>query len=121
MQIVHSQAPVILVVEDEVLVRDCAVAQLQEAGFGVIAAGDAEAALHEFEERPDVTTVFTDINMPGRFDGLSLAHMIFRLRPQVQLIVTSGVRPDRSAMPAGVHFLAKPYDCNLLSAVFNAA
>ena len=121
MKTAHPTAPIIIVVEDEVLVRECAVAQLEGAGFNVIAAGDAETALHEFEQRPDVTTLFTDINMPGPFDGLSLAHMVSRLRPLVQLIITSGRSPDASAMPAGVHFLPKPYDCNTLSSLIRAA
>jgi CheY-like chemotaxis protein len=96
---------VVLVVEDEVLIRDCTVVVLEDAGFGVIAAGDAHEALRKFEGHAGVTTLFTDVKMPGEIDGLSLAHMIGQLRPGVQLIITSGLRPDDDRMPEGGHFL----------------
>ena len=112
----------VLVVEDEVLVRVCTVALLEDAGCSVIEAADAEEALRAFEAEPHVTTLFTDINMPGRFDGLSLAHRIFELRPNVQLILTSGRgAPARDEMPAGGHFLPKPYDHQQLTALIRAA
>lgn len=112
----------ILVVEDEALVRACTAALLEEAGCGVIEAADGEEGLRAFEANAQVTTVFTDINMPGLFNGLALAHKIFRLRPQVQLILTSGRGALTEAeMPAGGHFLPKPYDCQQLTALIRAA
>jgi CheY-like chemotaxis protein len=118
----YTQSPLVLVVEDEALVRSCAVSQLEEAGFDVIEAADAEEALREFDGHARVTTVFTDINMPGPFDGLSLAHKIFERRPDVQLILTSGRGvPSAGEMPAGGQFLLKPYNCNLLTALIRAA
>ena len=112
----------ILIVEDETLVRVCTAALLEDAGCQVIEAGDAEEALRAFEAHAQVTTVFTDINMPGPIDGLSLAHKIFRMRPQVQLILTSGRgSPSEHEMPAGGHFLPKPYDCSQLPALIRAA
>jgi CheY-like chemotaxis protein len=96
--------------------------QLEDAGFGVIEAADAAEALQEFTQDDRVTTVFTDINMPGEFDGLSLAHQIFLLRPRVRLILTSGRgQPHISQMPEGVRFLHKPYDCLSLTVLINAA
>ena len=118
----HMHHPLVLVVEDEALVRSCAVSQLEEAGFDVIEAADAVEALREFDGHSCVTTVFTDINMPGEFDGLSLAHKIFKRRPDVQLILTSGRGvPAKSDMPAGGQFLLKPYNCNLLTALIRPA
>jgi two-component system, response regulator PdtaR len=115
-------SPFVLVVEDEALVRDCVVAQLEDAGFRVIEAANAESGMREFECNSRLTTVFTDINMPGLFDGLALAHKIFRQRPDVQLILTSGRGgPLESDMPAGAHFLMKPYDSSCLSALIKAA
>jgi CheY-like chemotaxis protein len=114
--------PFVLVVEDEALVRNCTVAQLEDAGFAVIEAADAEEGLREFEDHALVTTVFSDINMPGAFDGLSLMHKIFRLRPKVQLILTSGRGfPPNAEMPAGARFLMKPYNANQLTALIKAA
>jgi two-component system, response regulator PdtaR len=118
----HQRPPVVLVAEDEVLVRTCVVIQLQDAGCDVIEAGDAAEALREFETHGDITTVFTDVNMPGPFDGLSLLHKIFQLRSGVQLILTSGRGPPlENEMPVGVHFLPKPYDCQSLADLIMAA
>jgi CheY-like chemotaxis protein len=114
--------PLVLVVEDEALVRNCVVMQLEDAGFKVIEAADAEQGLRQFQDRQEVTTVFADINMPGRFDGLALAHKVFHLRPHVQLILTSGRPPPQDIeMPPGVHFLTKPYSCNSLTNLIKAA
>jgi DNA-binding NtrC family response regulator len=114
--------PFVLVVEDEALVRDCAVAQLEDAGFDVIEAADAEEGLRGFEDNVLVTTVFSDINMPGAFDGLSLMHKIFRLRPEVQLILTSGHGvPLGTEIPAGARFLLKPYNAKQLTSLIRAA
>ncbi len=112
----------VLVVEDEALVRECTVAHLEDAGFNVIEAADGEEALHEFEGHALVTTVFSDINMPGAFDGLSLAHKIFQLRPEVQLILTSGRgAPLDADLPVGARFLLKPYNANQLTSLIRAA
>jgi DNA-binding response OmpR family regulator len=114
--------PVVLVVEDESLVRICVAIQLQDAGCDVIEAADAAAALREFKAHDAITTVFTDVNMPGPFDGLSLTHKIFDLRSTVRLILTSGRDAPRiHEMPVGAHFLPKPYDCTSLAALILAA
>jgi DNA-binding NtrC family response regulator len=118
----RRRRPFILVVEDEAMVRGCAVAELADAGFRVIEAANADEALRQFEDHALVTTLFTDINIPGEFDGLSLAHKVFVLRPNVQLIITSGRgEPLESEMPAGGQFLPKPYDCDFLKALIRAA
>jgi two-component system, response regulator PdtaR len=118
----NKKTVLILVVEDEALVRACTTALLEEAGCDVIEAADGEEGLRAFEANAQVTTVFTDINMPGSFNGLAMAHKIFQLRPQVQLILTSGRGAlSEAEMPAGGHFLPKPYDCNQLTALIRAA
>jgi len=117
----RKRPPRVLVVEDENLVRICVVDQLQEAGCDVIEAADAVEAFREFEAHDGITTVFTDITMPGPFDGLSLSHKIFQLRRSVQLILTSGGgSPLSREMPAGARFLPKPYDCTSLAALIMA-
>ncbi len=82
----------------------------------MIEAADAEEALQAFEDHPEVEAVFTDRNMPGPFDGLSLLQQIFKRRPDVRLILTSGRgEPDPGDMPEGATFLAKPYDIRCLT------
>jgi CheY-like chemotaxis protein len=66
----------VLVVNDEVLIRLSAVAGVEAAGFEVIAASNADEALHVLESRDDVRAVFTDVHMPGSIDGLGLARVV---------------------------------------------
>ena len=108
----------ILVVEDETFIRLCAVLDLKDAGYVVFDAADAQEALRVFGEHPEITTLFTDINMPGAVDGLALAHLIAGLNSGVQLIITSGrTEPTRRNMPAGACFLCKPYTSSAVSAL----
>ena len=101
---------VILVVEDQTLVRMFMTDFLDEAGFKVFEAVSADEALTVLEARPDVQAVVTDIEMPGSMNGIELAHMIRHRWPGVGVIVTSGrQRPGLEDLPDGVPFLAKPY------------
>ena len=110
---------VILVVEDEVLLRLNAVDVLTEAGYTTIEAANADQAIQILEARSDISIVFTDINMPGSMDGLKLAQAIRKRWPPVLLIVTSGKHMLRdSDLPAGGRFIPKPYsDEQVLSVV----
>ena len=107
--------PVVLVVEDEFVVRMNAVSLLEEAGFGVLEAGSADEAIALLESRRDIRIVFTDINMPGSMDGLRLAHAIRNRWPPIELVLTSGkMRVRNEDLPARGRFLSKPYDPNKL-------
>ena len=102
--------PLVLVVEDEVLVRLHAVSLLEEAGFRTLQAGSADEAIALLETREDIRIVFTDINMPGDLDGLKLAHAIRHRWPPIELVLTSGQAniSDEDLPERGV-FLEKPY------------
>ena len=110
--------PVLLIVEDELLVRTVAVEIAEEAGFAVLEAGDAEEAIRLLQSRPDIRVVLTDINMPGSLDGLELAQAI-RLRwPPIQIVVTSGkMTPAADELPERTHFVPKPYDFSRLASL----
>lgn len=100
----------ILVVEDEPLVRMDAVSMLEDGGYDVVEAADAEQALTQLERRPDVDTLFTDVNMPGEMDGCALAYAVIALRPDMRLFITSGAGvPEDGDCPAESTFLPKPY------------
>jgi CheY-like chemotaxis protein len=102
---------VILVVEDEALIRMTAADMLQDAGFATYEASGPEDALAQFARHPEISVLFTDINMPGGFDGLELAHRVHAARPDVRLILTSGRGPPRRCdLPKDGQFLPKPYD-----------
>ena len=76
---------VVLMVEDEPLVRMCAADMLEDEGFGVIEAATAPAALKILEKRDDVTALFTDIDMPGGMNGLELAGIVHARWPHIAL------------------------------------
>ena len=100
----------VLVVEDEALIRMDMVDCLEEAGFSVLEADDADAAIAILESRTDIRLVLTDIDMPGSIDGLKLAAAVRDRWPPVQIIVTSGhVTPAEHQLPKGSRFFAKPY------------
>jgi len=103
--------PVVLVVDDEPLIRMYAVDVLEDAGFSVVEAANAEEALAQLSRHPEITVLFTDINMPGELDGLDLAREVHRRRPHVQLIIASGkMRPSCEEIPDDGRFFIKPYD-----------
>jgi CheY-like chemotaxis protein len=108
---VPGQRPVVLVVEDESLIRLNALAMVEEAGFEAIAASDADDAIRILERRNDIRAVFTDVQMPGSMDGMRLARVVRRRWPPVALIVTSGhTNVLESDLPTGGRFLKKPYE-----------
>ncbi len=101
---------VILLVEDEVLVRMVAADVLEDAGFTVLESTNAEEALRLLETRSDVQVLFTDVNMPGALDGLGLAQTVHNRAPEVGILVGSGrIRPSPAELPPGTRFIAKPY------------
>jgi CheY-like chemotaxis protein len=110
---------IVVVVEDEVLVRWATAAALRDAGFEVLDVDSAVEALQLVEGRSDIAVVFTDINMPGSMDGLALAFEVKRRWPWMGLLVTSGnFRTCEPSLPVGGRFLAKPYsDVDLVAGV----
>ena len=115
---------VVLVVEDEPIIRMNAVALIEDAGYDVIEAIDADEAIELLEARPDIRVVFSDIEMPtGSMDGLKLIHAIRKRWPPVMLILASGrVSPPIADMPSETVFLMKPYvEDELLQVLAKAA
>lgn len=107
----RAKAPAVLIVEDESLIRLCAVEAVEDAGFEVIEAANADEAIRILESRSDVRVVFTDLHMPGSMDGLKLAHAVRSRWPPIKIIVTSGRETvAEQDLPAGGRFFAKPYD-----------
>ena len=107
--------PVVLVVEDDPLLRMLAVEIVQEAGFTAIEAQDADEAVILLESRADITLLFTDINMPGSMDGLKLAHAVRDRWPPIKILVVSGKQPFQSSdLPSNSCFVGKPYQASAL-------
>jgi two-component system, response regulator PdtaR len=101
----------VLVAEDEELVRFVIVEALHDEGFEVIDVEDAEAALGILQiHATRVHVLFTDIQMPGAMDGLALAHHTAKRWPKIALLITSArPAPERTKLPEKAIFLAKPY------------
>jgi CheY-like chemotaxis protein len=102
--------PVVLIVEDEFLLRMNAAEMIGDAGFNVVEAGNADEAIAILEARPDIRVVFTDIQMPGSMDGLKLARFVRGRWPPIKIVATSGfVNVGTDDLPEGSRFLPKPY------------
>jgi DNA-binding NtrC family response regulator len=105
-----SAKVVVLIVEDEPLVRMFAADTAADAGYEVLEAGNADEAVRILERRLDVRVVFTDIDMPGSMDGLKLAAAIRGRWPPIEIILTSGHRSvPAGQMPERSVFIPKPY------------
>src|ERR1700712_1569553 len=106
----QSKRPVVLIVEDELLLRMNAVEMIEAAGFEAVEAANADQAIDILESRRDITVVFTDIQMPGSMDGLKLARAIRGRWPPIKIIATSGhLHLEQGDLPEGGRFLPKPY------------
>src|SRR6202035_3684398 len=102
---------IVLVVEDEMLLRMRAVDMVEDAGYTSLEAVDADAALAILESRSDIALLFTDIQMPGTMDGLKLAHAVHARWPPIKIILVSGqVTPTEAEKPVNSRFYGKPLE-----------
>jgi CheY-like chemotaxis protein len=102
---------VVVVAEDEPIIRMALVQLLIDEGFQVWEAEDAEAAIALLEaEAQSVHVLFTDVRMPGNMDGLELSHHVKAHWPWIGLLVASAhAMPTEDDLPKGARFLPKPY------------
>jgi two-component system, response regulator PdtaR len=105
---------IVVVVEDETLIRLFVCEALTEAGFDVVEAQHADAAVAILRARAaEIHALFTDIHMPGSMNALALAHLSRRSWPRIALLIASGLaHPQPEEMPHGSRFLPKPYHPN---------
>jgi CheY-like chemotaxis protein len=108
----HSIVPaVVLVVEDEMLLRMRAVDMVEDAGYTSVEAVDADQAVAILESRSDIALVLTDIQMPGSMDGLKLAHWVHKRWPPIKIILVSGqLKLSTIEIPADSRFFGKPLE-----------
>src|SRR5882757_7751031 len=114
----HSHVPaVVLVVEDEMLLRMRAVDIVEDAGYICVEAVDADEAVAILESRSDIALLFTDIQMPGSMDGLGLAHSVHDRWPPIKIILVSGQLKLASIdIPANSRFFGKPLEAKVMIA-----
>ena len=100
-----------LVVEDEMVLRLRAVDIVEDAGFTAVEAVNADQALAILESRSDIALLFSDIQMPGSMDGLTLAHAVHARWPSIKIVLVSGqVKLSDSDRPADSRFFGKPLE-----------
>jgi CheY-like chemotaxis protein len=101
--------PIVLVVEDDMMLRMRAVDMVEDAGYTSLEAVDADAAFAILESRADIALLFTDIQMPGSMDGLQLAHAVHERWPQLKIILVSGqLEVSGIQIPRDSRFFGKP-------------
>jgi CheY-like chemotaxis protein len=115
---IQKKPIVVIVVEDEPMVRMAAVDALEDAGFEVLEGKNAQAAMLILKtEGGRVQALFTDVEMPGAMDGLMLARQIHSDWPLISVMVASGqVIPGAGEMPENSRFFKKPYDIGTIVA-----
>src|ERR1700755_2069708 len=111
----QSAKPVVLIVEDEVLIRMMAVDAFLEAGFEVHEADHAAAALLAHGAAPQVHILFTDVNMPGDLNGIDLAEQLKAEFPALHVIITSALPILRPVDHPPATVVSKPYETHRVS------
>jgi PAS domain S-box-containing protein len=104
---------VILVVEDDALVRNNVIAQLESLGYSTFAAQDAAEAMALVESGRPIDLLFTDVVMPGAMNGRQLAEQVIKRRPSIKMLYTSGYSENaivhHGRLDPDVLLLPKPY------------
>lgn len=101
--------PIILIVEDEALVREVAAVEFEDAGYEVLGAADGAAALQTLADCPEIALLFTDISLRDSIDGWTIAERARELRPDLPIIYATGYTPDAVKLVSGGRFFKKPY------------
>jgi CheY-like chemotaxis protein len=101
--------PIVLIVEDDMILRMRSVDIVEDAGYTPVEAVDADEALGILQSRSDIALLFTDIQMPGSMDGLQLAHAVYERWPQLKIILVSGqLKLSSAEIPRDSRFFGKP-------------
>jgi PAS domain S-box-containing protein len=104
----------VLLVEDNPDVASVSISLLEQLGYQVRRVPDAESALREIE-LDGVDFVFSDIVMPGKMDGLGLAHRLRELRPGLPILLATGYSDAAAGVRGDFPILRKPYEIHELS------
>jgi len=105
-----DERPIILIVENEYVVRMATAEAIRDAGFDVVEATNSDEALAAGEGRQGIRVLCTEIEMQHSRSGAKLAREVSRRWPQIRIIVTSGRFALRELkLPTGSMFFQKPY------------
>ena len=100
----------VLVVEDELLIRMCSVAALENAGYRILEARNSAEAL-AILARPNIVAILvTDVHMPGEMDGLGLVARVRADRPDIRsAVVSANVTSEEACNAGAVGVIMKPF------------
>ena len=106
----HSRLPlIVLVVEDEMMLRMKVIDMVEDAGYVPLEAVDADEALAILQSRSDIALMLTDVQMPGSMNGLELAHAVHERWPPIKIILASGqLKLSGNEIPLDSRFFGKP-------------
>ena len=108
--VAEHRTPLVLVVEDDDLLRLTSSLELAANGFRTVEARSADEAVAIMEEYKNIDAIFTDVSMPGSMNGLALAHHVRSRKPETYVLITSGdMLPAESPIPPHSDFVPKPY------------
>jgi CheY-like chemotaxis protein len=105
-----SGAWVVLLVEDDILVRYSMAEALRSDGFLVLEASSGEDALTLVDGRHSIDVLLTDVQLAGTLTGWDVADKCRSARADLPVIYTSGNAIERTRQVAGSRFFAKPYE-----------
>ncbi len=106
-----DRKPVVLVVEDEVVIRSLLATFLRDSDFAVVEAANADEAVAVLSSQAPVDIVFTDFNMPGEMNGMALAGWVHQHHTEIPVLVTTGAADmlEILAVNSNKYFVPKPY------------
>jgi CheY-like chemotaxis protein/anti-sigma regulatory factor (Ser/Thr protein kinase) len=104
----------VLLVEDNPDVASVSASLLEQLGYTVRRVPDADAALRDVELH-NVDLVFSDIVMPGKIDGLTLARRLREMRPELPILLATGYSDAAAGVRGDFPILRKPYEIHQLS------
>jgi DNA-binding response OmpR family regulator len=105
----RDRKPVILVIEDDLLLRSTLCDYLRGAGFAVIEAASASEAIAVFASESDVDMAFIDIKLAGAMNGRMLELWLSQHHPDLPVLLTSGVVELADDLRNAANFVQKPY------------
>lgn len=109
----------ILFVEDEMLIRELAVEDLEDAGFEVVSASTGDEAWALLEAGSAFDVLLTDLNFPGAIDGAELGRRVRSLRPEVPIIYATGYSDAGLTMTERERIVGKPYEVSKIVAILS--
>jgi signal transduction histidine kinase/CheY-like chemotaxis protein len=115
-----GSGPVVLVVEDDPIVREFAISACREIGCTVYSAENGARALAQLEAHDDIALLFTDVGLPGEMNGRQLATVATERWPALKVLFTTGYTANaivhHGVLDQGVNFIGKPFSIAALAA-----